>query len=156
MIKWLLKKSIWATEARKWHGMSHNDESDVLHTFSSSCSTWLGPHLFLGIFILFSGAFVRLTISSRRHKVKELKYYIILLCHGDTQRELVKHSLDPSCASFISCWVGYLFMGGLVHFGKLWLYWSMCCMLSSSQPLIRTFHLLILGFSYDCGSLISI
>ena len=36
MIKWLLKKSIWATEAKKWHGVSHNDESDVFHTFSSS------------------------------------------------------------------------------------------------------------------------
>ena len=36
---------------------------------------------FLGIFILFSGAFGRLIISSR-HKVKKLKYYIIVLCHG--------------------------------------------------------------------------
>ena len=37
---------------------------------------------FWAFFILFSRAFGRLTISSRRHKVKELKYYIILLCHG--------------------------------------------------------------------------
>ena len=94
---------------------------------------------FLGIFILFFGAFGRLTISSRRHKVKKLKYYITLLCHGDTRRELVKHSLDTPCA-FI-----YFLLSGLVHFDKLWLYWSMYCMLSSSQPLIRIFYLLILA-----------
>ena len=57
MIKWLLKKSIWATEVKKWHGMSHNDESDVFHTFSSSFSILRGSHLFLGKFYIFSGAF---------------------------------------------------------------------------------------------------
>ena len=113
MIKWLLKKSIWATEVKKWHGMSHNDESDVFHTFSSSCSTWLGPHIFLGIFILFSEAFGRLTFSLRRHKVKELNYYIILLCHGDTQRELVKHSLDPPCDFIYFLLSGLPFLVGL-------------------------------------------
>ena len=152
MIKWLLKKSIWATEARKWHGMSHDDESDVLHTFSSSCIFWLGPHLFLGIFILFSGALLGGSwFSQGGTKVKELNYYIILLCHGDTQRELVKHSLDPPCAFIYFLLSGLPFLGGLVHFDKLWLYWSMYCMLSSSQPLIRTFHLLILATRFESG-----
>ena len=152
MIKWLLKKSIWATEARKWHGMNHNDESDVLHTFSSSCSTWLGPHLFLGIFILFSGAFKRLTISSRRHNVKELKYYFILLCHWDTQRELVNTPWTHHVLHLFLVEWGTLFMGDLVHFSTLWLYWSMYCMLSSSQPLIsRIFYLLILATRFESG-----
>ena len=115
MIKWLLKKSIWATEARKWHGMSHNDESDVLHTFSSSCGTWLGPHLFLGIFILFSRAFGRLTISLR-HKVKELKYYIILLCHGDTQRELVNTPWTHHVLHLFLVEWDPLSLGDLIHF----------------------------------------
>ena len=152
MIKWLLKKSIWATEARKWHGMSHDDESDVLHTFSSSCSSWLGPHLFLGIFILFSGALLGGSrFPQGGTKVKELNYYIILLCHGDTQRDLIKHSLDPPCAFIYFLLSGLPFLGGLVHFDKLWLYWSMYCMLSSSQPLIRTFHLLILATRFESG-----
>ena len=151
MIKWLLKKSIWATEAKKWHGMSHNDESDVFHTFSSTCSTWLGPHLFLGIFILFSGAFGRLTICSRRHKVKELKYYIILLCHGDTQRELVNTLWTHHVLHLFLVEWGTLLMCDLVHLGTLWLCWSMYCMLSSSQPLIRIFYLLILATRFESG-----
>ena len=69
--------------------MSHDDESDVLCTLYNSTGFDWAHNYFLGIFILFYGAFGRLTISLRRHKVKELKYYIILLCHGDTQRELV-------------------------------------------------------------------
>ena len=128
MIKWLLKKSIWATEARKWHGMSHDDESDVLHTFSSSCSSWLGPHLFFGYFLLFYGAlFGGSWFPQGGTKVKELNYYIILLCHGDTQRELVKHSFDPPsqrelvkhsfdppCAFIYFLLSGLPFLGGLV------------------------------------------
>ena len=149
MIKWLLKKSIWATEARKWHGMSHDDESDVLHTFSSSCSTWLDPHLFLGIFILFSGAFGRLTISSRRHKVKELKYYIIV--PWGTDRELLNTPWTHHVLHlFIVEW-GTLLLSILVHFGTLRLYWSMYYMLSSSQPLIRIFYLLILATRFESG-----
>ena len=42
---------------------------------------WAHTYLF-GHFILVSRAFGRLTISSM-HKVKELKSYIILLCHGE-------------------------------------------------------------------------
>ena len=152
MIKWLLHKSIWATKARKWHGMSHDDESDVLHTFSCSCSSRLGPHLFLGIFILFFGAlFGRLVISSRRHKSQRIKLLYYLLFHGDTQRELFKHSLNPPCAFIYFLLSGLHFLGGLVHFDKLWLYWYMYCMLSSSQPLIRKFHLLILATCFESG-----
>ena len=112
MIKWLLKKSIWATEAKKWHGVSHNDESDVFHTFSSSFSILWGPHLFLGkFFIYFLELFGRPTISSRRHKSQNFKLLYYLLCHGNTQRELVKHSLDLPCA-FI-----YFLLSGLPLFG---------------------------------------
>ena len=56
----------------------------VLHLFLVEQGTLLMGdlfYLFFGHFILFSGAFGRLTISSR-HKVKELKYCINLLCHG--------------------------------------------------------------------------
>ena len=152
MIKWLLKKSIWATEAKKWHQMSHDDEGDVLHTFSSSCSSWLGPHLFFwAFFIIFWSSFWRLTISSSRHKSQRIKLLYYLLWHGDTQRELVKHSLDPPRALIYFLLSGLPFLGGLVHFDKLWLYWSMYCMLSSSQPLIRTFHLLILATRFESG-----
>ena len=35
-----------AIEARKWHGMSSDDEGDAFHFFSSSCNTWMGPYLF--------------------------------------------------------------------------------------------------------------
>ena len=70
-------------------------------------------------FILFSGAFGRLTISSRRHKVKELKYYIILLCHG---AELVNTSWTHHVLHLFLVERGTLFMGDLVHFGTLWLY----------------------------------
>ena len=75
---------------------------------------------FLGIFILFSGAFGRLTISSRRHKVKELKCYIILLCHGapkGVNTPWTHHVLYL----FLVEWVT-LVMSDLVHFGTLWLY----------------------------------
>ena len=70
MIKWLLKKSIWTTEARTWHGMSYDDECDGLRTSSSSCNTWLGPHLFFGHFYIIFWSFWEATISSKRHKVK--------------------------------------------------------------------------------------
>ena len=151
MIKWLLKKLICAIEARKWHGMSHDDESDDLHTFSSNCSSSLGPHLFFGHFlIIFWSSFWRLTISLR-HESQRIKLLYYLLCHGEAQRELVKHSLDPPCAFIYFLLSGLPFWGRLVHFDKLWLYWSMYCMLSSSQPLIRTFHLLILATRFESG-----
>ena len=76
---------------------------------------------FLGIFILFSRAFGGLTISLR-HKVKELKYYIILLCHGDTQRELVNTPWTHHVLHLFLVEWGSLLMGDLVHFGTLWLY----------------------------------
>ena len=152
MIKWLLKISIWATEARKWHG------------YESWWREWCPPHLlqqlqlligptpiFWAFFIIFWSSFWRLIISSRRHKSQRIKLLYYLLCHGDTQRELVKHSLDPPCAFIYFLLSGLPFLGGLVHFDKLWLYWSMYCMLSSSQPLIRTFHLLILATRFESG-----
>ena len=77
---------------------------------------------FLGIFILFSGAFGRLTISSRRHKFINIKDYVILLCHGDAHRDLVNTpSTHHVLHLFLVEW-GTLFMGDLVHFGTLWLY----------------------------------
>ena len=36
-------------------------------------------------------------------KVKELNYYIILLCHGDTHRELVNTPWTHHVLSFIFC-----------------------------------------------------
>ena len=133
MIKWLLKKSIWGIEARKWHGMSHDDESDVLRT-SNSCSTWLGPHLFFGHFYIIFWSFWE------AHKVKKLKYYNILFVPSGTQRVLVNISWTHHVLHLFLVEWGTLFMGDLVHFGTLWLYEyrSMYCMLSSSQPLIRT------------------
>ena len=83
MIEWLLKKSIWATEAKKWHGVSHNDESDVFHTFSSSFSILWGPHLFLGKFYIFSGAFWEdPRFPQGGTKVKILNCYIIYCAMG--------------------------------------------------------------------------
>ena len=61
-------------------------------------------------------------IPSRRHKVKKLKYYIVLLCHGDTQRELVNTPWTYHVLHLFLVEWGTLFMGDLVHFGTLWLY----------------------------------
>ena len=102
--------------------MSHDDESDFLRTFSAVAAPDWAHTYFLGIFILFSGAFGRLMISSRTHKVKELKYYIILLCHGDTQRELVNTPWTHHMLHLFLVEWGTLSMGDLVHFGTLWLY----------------------------------
>ena len=100
----------------------------------------IGPTpIFWAFFILFFGAFGRLTISSRRHKVKKLKYYIIFIVPWGTQRELVNTPWTHHVLHLFLVEWGTLFLGDLVHFGTLWLYWSMYCMLSSSQPLIRTF-----------------
>ena len=83
----------------------------------------IGPTtIFLGIFILFYGAFGRLTISLRKHKVKELKYYIILLCHGDAQRELFNTPWTHHVLHLVLVEWGTLFMGNQVHFVTLWLY----------------------------------
>ena len=76
---------------------------------------------FLGIFILFFRAFGRLTISSRRHKVKiEILYYFIV--PWGTQRELVNTPWTHHVLHLFLVEWGTLFMGDLVHFGTLWLY----------------------------------
>ena len=69
-------------------------------------------HTYFWAFLLFYGAlFGGSRFPQGGTKVKELNYYIILLCHGDTQRELVKHALDPPYA-FI-----YFLLSGLPFFG---------------------------------------
>ena len=79
MIKWLLKKSIWATEANKWHGVSQNDESDV-STPSPAVSTFYGVlTYFWANFIYFLELFGRPMISSRRHKSQNFKFVILLI-----------------------------------------------------------------------------
>ena len=128
----------------------------MMRVISSTCSPAVvaldcSHTYFWAFFIIFWSSFWRLTIFSRRHKSQRIKLLYYLLCHGDTQRELFKHPWTQHVLSFISCWVGYLILGGLVHFGKLWLYWSMCCMLISSQPLIRKFYLLILATHFESG-----
>ena len=133
-------------------------------TPSPAAATPDWAHTYFWAFLYyFLELFGRLTISSR-HKVKELNYYIILLCHGDTQRELVKHSLDPPCASFISCWVRYPLYG---CFSPLWYFMVRLIhvlyveLISTIDYNISSFNLSHsfwkwLGFGYDWGSLIFI
>ena len=151
MIKWLLKKSIWATEARKWHGMNHNNE-------------WCPPHLLqqlqhlIGptpIFWAFLYYFLELLGGSwfpqggtKSQKIKILYCFIV---PWGTQRELVNTPWTHHVLHLLLVEWGTLFMGDLVHFGTLRLYWSMYCMLRSSKPLIRTFYLLIFTTRFESG-----
>ena len=128
--------------------MSHNDESDVFQTFSSSCSTWLGPHLFLGIFILFSGAFWEAHDFLKEGQSQKIKILYCFIVPWGTQKELVNTPWPHHVLHLFLVEWGTLFMGYLVHFGTLWLYWSTYCMLSSSQPLIRTFIYFNLSHSF--------
>ena len=75
---------------------------------------WAHPY-FWAFLYYFLELFGRLTISSRKHKVKELKYFIILLCHGDTQRELVNTPWTHHVLHLFLVEWGTLFMGDLVH-----------------------------------------
>ena len=152
MIKWLLKKLIWATEARKWQGMTHNDEIDVLHTFSNSCSTWLGPHLFLGHFYIIFWSFWEAHDFLKEAQSQNIKILYYFIVPWGTQRELVNTPWTHHVLHLFLVELGNsLFIGDLVHFGTLWLYWSTHCMLSSSQPLIRIFYLLILATRFESG-----
>ena len=112
---------------------------------------------FLGIFYYF------LELLEAHDFLKEaqfhsLKNYINLLCHGDTQRELVNTPGTHHVLHLFLVEWDPLSLGDLVHFYVIWLYWSMYCMLSSSQPLIKHLYLLILAThlksDYDFGSLI--
>ena len=92
MIKWLLKKSIWATEEKKWHGVSHNDESDVFHTFSSGFQHFMGPAPIFGqILYIFWSFLGDPRFPQGGTKVKILNCYIIYCAMGTPKMELVKH-----------------------------------------------------------------
>ena len=85
----------------------------------------------------------------RETQFHSLKIILFLLCHGDTQRELVNtpwthHVLHLFFAEWDS-----LSQGDLVHFYIILLYWSMYYMVSSSQPLMRTFVSVNLSHSFE-------
>ena len=102
--------------------MSSDDESDVFDTFSSSFRTWISLHLFfLGILYYFL-ELLEAHDFLKKAQFHSLTFILFLLCHGDTQRELVNTAWTHHVLhSFLVEW-GTLFMGDLVHFGTLWLY----------------------------------
>ena len=71
---------------------------------------------FWGIFILFSGAFGRLTISSRRRKVKKIKILYYFIVPWGTQRELVNTPWTHHVLHLFRVQWGTLSLGDLVHF----------------------------------------
>ena len=75
---------------------------------------------FFGHFILFSGAFGGSRFP-QGDTISQFKNYIILLCHGDTQRELVNTPWTHHVLHLFFVEWGTLFMGDRVHFGTLWL-----------------------------------
>ena len=110
MINWLLKKSIWATKAKKWHG-GVTMMRMMSSTPSPAVSALYGARTYFGqILYIFWSFLGDPRFPQGGTKVKILNCYY-LLCHGDTQTELVKHSLDPPCA-FI-----YFLLSGLPLFG---------------------------------------
>ena len=112
----------------------------------------IGPTpIFLAFLFYFLGLLGRLTISSRRHKFINLKDYIILLCNGDTQRELVNTPWTHHVLHLFLVEWDPLSWGDLVHFYIILLYWSMYYMLISSQPLIINLYLLILATHLKSG-----
>ena len=128
----------------------------MMRVMSSATSPALAapdwPHTYLlGIFILFSGAFGRLTIFFKEAQSQRIKILFYFIVPWGTHRELVNTPWTHHVLHLFLVERGTLFMGDLVHFGTLWLYWSMYCMLSSSQPLIRIFYLLILATHFESG-----
>ena len=76
---------------------------------------------FLGIFILFSGAFWEAHdfLEAQSQKIKILYYFIV---PWGTQRKLVNTPWTHHVLHLFLVEWGTLLMGDLVHFGTLWLY----------------------------------
>ena len=77
---------------------------------------------FFGHFYIIFWSFWEAHDFLKEAQSQRIKYYFILLCHGDTQRELVNTPWTHHVLHLFLVEWGTLFMGDLVHFGTLWLY----------------------------------